>query len=237
MMPPTIGDYYRVAIDGMQKDVDSTADDRVLGIDPEQWIEHLLAKWGMSPIVLVESRQVEMVEVEQEFRQRGYDIMTDRAPGTLVRQAAVRVDLPVGPSDTLQVIADKHLAPNTFSISYAYPPFQYDHGRGILSAIVSPDAGAVKGAIDRIKSDVRGYNESIQSENQRFRPQVVQLVNTKRSRVLEKHKGLDNLSAVVGIPLRKKADIRHRAADSPEGPCGHQAGSPPAVTSSNAPRA
>lgn len=63
------------------------------------------------------------------------------------------------------------------------------------------------GTIDRIKSDVRGYNESIQSENQRFRPQVAQMVNTKRSRVLEKHKGLDSLSAAVGIPLRKKAEI------------------------------
>ena len=207
MMPPTIGDYYRVAIDGMKKEVDSTADDRVLGIDPEQWIDYVLAKWGMDTIVLDESRQVEMVEVEQEFRQRGYDIMTDRAPGTLVRQAAVRVDLPVEPSDTLQVIADKHLAPNTFSISYAYPPFQYNHDRGILSAVASPDAGAVKSAFDRIKSDVRGYNESIQSENQSFRPQVVQMVNTRRTRVLEKHKGLEILSATVGIPLRKKADI------------------------------
>ena len=206
-MLPTIGDYFRAAIDGVQEEVNSTADDRVLGVDVEQWIDYLTAKWGMDTIVLDDSRQVEMVETEREYRQRGYDIMTDRAPGTLVRQAAVRIDLPVEPSDTLQVIVDKHLAPNTFSISYAYPPFEYDHRRGILSAVTSPDAGAVKRAIDRIMSDVRGYNESIQTENQRFRPQVVQMVNTKRSRVLEKHKSLDSLSAAVGIPLRKKADI------------------------------
>jgi hypothetical protein len=105
------------------------------------------------------------------------------------------------------VIADKHLAPNTFSISYGYPPFQYDHRRGVLSAVISPDAGAVKGAIDRINSEVRGYNESIQSENQRLGPQVAQIVRTKLSRVLEKHKNLDALSASVGIPLRKKAEV------------------------------
>lgn len=207
MMPPTISDYYRVAIDGAQKEVDTTPDDRVIGLALEEWIDYLCAKWGMATIVLDESRDVEMTEVEREYRQRGYDIMTDRAPGTLVRQAAVRVDIPVAPSDTLQVIADKHLAPNTFSISYAYPPFQYDHHRGYLSADTSPDAAAVKGAIDRIKSVIRGYNESIQSENERFRPQIVQFVNTKRNRVLEKHKTLDSLSAAVGIPLRKKADI------------------------------
>lgn len=207
MMPPTIGDYYRAAIDGAQKDVDATPDDRVIGLALEEWIDYLCAKWGMTAIVLDESRDVEMSEVEREYRQRGYDIMTDRAPGTLVRQAAVRIDIPVAPSDTLQVIADKHLAPNTFSISHAYPPFQYDHHHGVLSAVTSPDAGAVKSEIDRIKSVIRGYNESIQSENQRFRPQVVQFVNSKRSRVLEKHKHLDSLSAAVGIPLRKKADI------------------------------
>lgn len=207
MMPPTIGDYFRAAIDGAQNEINSAADDRVLGLDLEQWIDYLMAKWGMVTIEFDESRQVEMVETEREYRQRGYDIMTDRAPGTLIRQGAVRIEIPVQPSDTLQVIADKHLAPNSFSISYAYPPFEYDHRRGILSAIASPDAGAVKSAIDRVKSDVRGYNESIQSENQRFRPQVAQMVNTKRSRVLEKHKGLDSLSAAVGIPLRKKAEI------------------------------
>jgi hypothetical protein len=123
MMPPTIGDYYRVAIDGAQREVDTTPDERVIGFTLEEWIDYLCAKWGMAAIVLDESRDVEMSEVEREYRQRGYDIMTDRAPGTLVRQAAVRIDIPVAPSDTLQVIADKHLAPNTFSISYAYPPF------------------------------------------------------------------------------------------------------------------
>lgn len=206
-MPPTIGDYYRAAIDGVQKEVDSTADDRVIGLAPEEWIDYLFAKWGMAEIVLDASREAEMSEVEREFRQRGYDIMTDRAPGTLVRQAAVRIDIPVTPSDTLQVIVDKHLAPNTYSISYAYPPFHYDHDRGVLSAVTSPDAAALNSAIDRMKSVVRGYNESIQSENQRFRPQITQFVSTKRNRVMEKHKSLDTLAASVGIPLKKKADI------------------------------
>ena len=32
MMPPTIGDYYRAAIDGEQKDVDTTPDARVVGL-------------------------------------------------------------------------------------------------------------------------------------------------------------------------------------------------------------
>jgi len=79
-------------------------DDRVIGLAPEEWIDYLFAKWGMAEIVMDASREAEMSEVEREFRQRGYDIMTDRAPGTLVRQAAVRIDIPVTPSDTLQVI-------------------------------------------------------------------------------------------------------------------------------------
>lgn len=80
-MPPTIGDYYRAALDGAQKDVDTTLDDRVIGLAPEEWIDYLCAKWGTTAIVLDESRDVEMSEVEREYRQRDYDIMTDRAPG------------------------------------------------------------------------------------------------------------------------------------------------------------
>jgi hypothetical protein len=47
MMPPTIGDYYRAAIHGAKKEIESTSDDRVIGMDAEEWIEYLTGKWGM----------------------------------------------------------------------------------------------------------------------------------------------------------------------------------------------
>lgn len=43
MMPPTIGGYYRAAIDGAKKEIESTSDDRVIGMDAEEWIEYLRA--------------------------------------------------------------------------------------------------------------------------------------------------------------------------------------------------
>lgn len=206
-MPPTISDYYRAALEKLKAEVESTPDDRVLGMDQESWIDYLVKKYGMEGIVLDDTRDIVMVEVETEHRLRGYDIYTDRAPGTLVRSTQVRVDVPVTPSDTIAAIWKLELSPNTFSLATAYPEFEYDHQRGYFSDVVQPEPAAVRSGVDRIKASVRAYDESIASENRGFKPQVVQIVSSKRSRLQEKHKNLDSLATTVGIPLKKKADV------------------------------
>lgn len=206
-MPPTISDYYRAALEDVKKEVGSTPDDRVIGMEPEEWINYLVQKWGMEEIVLDDSREAGMTEVESEHRLRGYDIHTNQGPGTVVRSTAVRVEVPVMPSDTIQAIWKHELSPNTFSIATTYPEFDYDHSRGYFSDVVQPAAAEVRNRINHIKASIRAYNESIKSENPGFRQQVVQLVTSKRNRVQEKHRNLDDLATAVGIPLTKKADI------------------------------
>ena len=207
MMPPTIGDYYRSAVGHARKEIESTPDDRVLGMDTDEWIAYLTRKWGMFEIVIDESREVRMSETEREYRLRSYDIHTGRAPGTFVRETAIRIEVPVLSSDTLQVIWENRLAPNSFSISHPYPPFEYDHNRGVFGDVVQPEPSAVQHGIERIKATVHSYNESIQSEDPQFLSQIVQLVNAQRDLVQSKHKSLDALAAAVGVPLTKKADI------------------------------
>ena len=201
-MRPTISHYYRSAIESAKKEVESTPDDRVLGMDGEEWVEYLTQKHGMFEISLDDSRPEEMSEVDREYRLRGHDFLTDRPPGTLVRETMVQIELPVQPSDTLQVIWQLKLSPNTFSLSHGYPPFDYDHERGLFTDVVQPQPAAVKRGFDEIRKTVRAYNESITSENQGFRPRITQLVTTKLDRVREKHKSLDGLAAEVGIPLK-----------------------------------
>jgi hypothetical protein len=204
-MPPTIGDYYRQAIEKLQAEIQATPDDRVIGVNPDEWVDYLVQKWGMVPIVLDESRQVEMCEVESQHVLRGYDIYSDGGPGRVVRSTNVRVEVPATPSDTIEAIWKLKLAPNSFHLN-TYPEFEYDGARGYFSLVVQPSPAEVKRATDVIASGVRGYNESIESENRGFRQQVVQFVTTKRNRVQEKHKGLDDLATAVGITLRKIAD-------------------------------
>jgi hypothetical protein len=174
-------------------------------MNPDEWTDYLVRKWGMEPIVLDESRSVQLVEVERDHVQRGYDIYSDSGPGTVRRVTSVRVEVPVVSSDTIREIWRHHLAPNTFHMS-EYPEFDYDDSRGIFSLTVQPGAAEVRSATDRIRSSVRAYNESIESETGGFRAEVVRRVGTKRSRVAQKHKDLDALAAEVGIPLVKKVD-------------------------------
>jgi hypothetical protein len=202
--PPTIGDYYRAAIEGLRKEVEATPDDRVIGMNIEEWASYLAARYGMQPIVLDGSRSPEMEEVEIERTLRGYDIYSDRGPGEVARSTAVRVQVPVVPSDTIKVIWDKGLAPNTFHAS-RYPEFEYDGRVGCFSLVVDPGPGPVKNAIETITQSVRAYNESIENEDRTFRQQIHPILASKRARLVEKHKGLDTLSAAVGIPLKKRA--------------------------------
>jgi hypothetical protein len=204
-MMPTIGDYYRAAIQRLKEEVDSTPDDKVTGMNPDDWVEYLVNKYGMQPIVLDESREHRLVEVEQKRTLRGYDIYTDSGPGTVVRSTGVRVELPVVPSDSIDVIWREHLAPNSFHL-VRYPEFEYDAREACFSLVVGPTPGEVTGAIEKITAAVRGYNASIQTDSPSLREQTVAAVRGRRSRLEHKHKDLDALAIAVGIPLAKKAD-------------------------------
>ena len=38
-MPPTIGNYYRSAIEDLKAEIESTSDDRVIGMNPDEWTD------------------------------------------------------------------------------------------------------------------------------------------------------------------------------------------------------
>jgi hypothetical protein len=203
--PPTVSDYYRAAVEDLKSKVESTPDDAVLGMDLDQWIDYLVETHAMEPIQIDESRTPAMVEEEVEYTLRGYDIYTDRAPGTRVKETRVRVDVPVVPSETLQEIWKHELAPNSFSM-VTYPEYQYDHRRGVIHTTVGAEPSAVKGAIEAINGAIQRYNSSIESENQSIRNSIRPIAHSKRQRVEEKHSKLDSLAAATGIPLTKKTD-------------------------------
>ncbi len=204
-MPGTIGDYYRHAIEGAKQEIEDTAEDRVLGMDADKWVLYLIQKWGMEPIKLDETRQPEMDEVETERALRGYDIYAGRPARAFHRLTEIRVHIPVHPSDTIDVIWKQKLSPNSFSLT-VYPEFEYDESRGTFNILTAADAADIKRGIDKIKSGVRSYNESIENEHPTFQRQIGPLVESRRRRVQVKHKGLDDLAAAVGITLRKKVD-------------------------------
>jgi len=50
LMFPSIGDYYRLAMDGIRKEVREASDARALGLDATEWVDHLVRKYEMEPI-------------------------------------------------------------------------------------------------------------------------------------------------------------------------------------------
>jgi len=206
-MPPTISDYYRAALDEVRQVVEATPDGDVLGRDQDEWCAYLVSKYGMERIELDTSRGEQLVEVEREHRLRGYDVISGRGPGSIVKAHDVRIEVPVVPSDTLQEIVKHKLATNPYSLTRGYPPFEYDHRRGVASIVAGATEEAIKHERDIILETIGRYNDNIAEQNRQFPQEVARIVGPKRDRVVAKNKGLDELSAKLGIPLVKKADV------------------------------
>lgn len=206
-MPPTIADYYRHALEAMKQEVEGTADADVLGRDPDEWRTYLIDRWGMEVLELDTAREEQLVEQQTERQLRGYDIYTDRPAGTRYVTDDVRLEVPVTPSDTLKVIAEQHLATTSYSLTREYPPFHYDHRRGIVSVVAEAKSEVVKRERDELHRTLRTYNDNITEQNRQFPEQVARAIAQKRERVASKNKGLDDLSAQVGLKVVKKADV------------------------------
>jgi hypothetical protein len=204
--PPTIDDYYRSVVEEATKEINSTADDRLLGSPENEWLDYLETKFGLSPIDLDSSRQPEMVEVVREYTLRRDDFYTGLLAGTKRRETAISIQVPVEPSATIQATWSHKLAPNPFSMSHPYPPFEYDHRAGLFKHTVSTSPQEVTKGIEFIRRTVDAYNVCINNQNVGLRPQLKHVVTEARQRVSKKHSSLDALSAAVGIPLRKKGD-------------------------------
>jgi len=66
-MPSTIGTYYRAAVEEARKEIESTPDERVIGLPPEEWVDYLVTKWGMVEVELDSLRETAMSEIEREY--------------------------------------------------------------------------------------------------------------------------------------------------------------------------
>jgi hypothetical protein len=187
---PSIEDYYRGAIRHLQERVNNTSDNDALAFDNSTWAADLIRKYGMEPVEIDQSRETCLRELSE-------------TPGS-----NLLLVVPVVPSDTLQVISKDKLRGQTFSVGYDVSEIHYDHDQGILSFKTAPDPQSVERAKRIINEQIGRWNETIEHCNVQFPRQVAEIIEAKKKSVAGKHKNLDLLAEKVGIPLRKRSDIR-----------------------------
>ena len=196
-MPPTIESYYRWAIKEIEQEVEATADANAAS---------LIDKYGMVPIKIDTSREVQMVKVEREHVSRGYNIYTNQMPGSVVKTTDVRLEVPVVRSDTLEAIVTQKLAPMPYSLGVECPPFKYDNERSVVSIVARATEEEIKHARETIQTNIDRYNGNITEQNKQFPAEVERIITANQERLSTKNKNLDELSVKLGIPLVKKAD-------------------------------
>ena len=136
--PPTIKDYYR-SVNRRSQERDQL-DCRPSGARESGRTSGSTTriKFRLSPIAFDSSRQLEVVEVDREYTLRRDDFYKGLPAGTKRRETAISIQVPVQPSATIQAIWSHKLAPNPFSMSHPYPPFEYDDRAGLFKHAVSP---------------------------------------------------------------------------------------------------
>ena len=195
--PPTIGDYYRSALENLKSEVYGTDDARALGMDPDEWTKYLVHRGGMETITLDPTREPLLAETSK----RGY--------------AVFELNLPVVPSETLEVIFRHGLAGQSFKTIDYEETFKYDGRRGYISTIVEQNPGSIGRGRAEIEEYVQQLNGAIEQENRTFPGQVRQMVDQKQTAVRGKHQRLDDLAKTVGIKIVKQSDISAVIPGSP----------------------
>ncbi|MCI0459620.1 MAG: hypothetical protein L0Z62_21940 [Gemmataceae bacterium] len=187
-MFPSIGDYYRAAMENLRREVGETSDATALGRDATEWVDYLVAKYGMEPI------KADMAAIAmEETSYRGSPV--------------VLVKVPVEPSDTFDVIAAKAFVGQGAWFGFDYREFFSEDQPYTLGQVCPSVANEVNATKRRIGEYVQSLNSAIEHENRTFRGQVEQVVRARQEAVRAKHRSLDDLAAAVGIPIVKRADI------------------------------
>jgi hypothetical protein len=194
MFAPTIADYYRYALDAARKEVFETPDERVVGMETEEWATYLITKYVMEPVEVEPGATMTMHETTSE---RGY--------------AAFRVVLPVVWTDTLAVIAKEGLAGQGAWMGFDYTDFFDLHRFPETIGLMVPDSpnkvNEINGVKGKINEYIKSLNTAISLENETFPDRVREMVAKRRAAFEKRQKDLDNLSAAVGISLVKRADV------------------------------
>jgi len=188
MMAPSIDDWYRGALEKIKEEVRNTVDADALGRDLDEWAQYFVSKWGLELI--------------------GADFGAIRLEETTVRgHPAILVAVPVSsPDATVEIIAKHGLAGGGQWVGFDYSTFHNRHADHFCQ-VVSQTPSEVQQARKHIEEYVQSLNSSIENANKTFPAQVRQIVTKKQEAVRAKHRDLDTLSAAVGIPLVKRADV------------------------------
>ena len=160
MIPPTIADYYRAALEELREEVQSTTDDRAIGMDTERWVRYLVAKYGMEPI------EANLAAIRMK------DTTRNDYP-------AVLVFVPVEVTDSLENHRQARPGRMGAWLGFDYKAFFSDGPAGTIGQIEQPEGNHINTARRRITEYVQSLNNAISYENKTFAERVRQIVMSK----------------------------------------------------------
>src|SRR5207249_1601458 len=124
---PGVSDYYRAALEEARREVEATPDDRVIAIDTEEWVEHLIARHALAPL---EPDTASDAMVFEQINYRGY-------PAALVTQR-------IEPSETFDLIARHGLTGQGPWMDFDYRTFFSEDRPYTLGQFDLPEPNHVK---------------------------------------------------------------------------------------------
>src|SRR5882724_4714656 len=149
-MQPSINDHYRAMLESARVEVENTPDAKVIGMDPVDWAEYLVERYGMEPVEVDTKNPMRMLETSVN----GF--------------SAVRIVQPMLWTDTLTVIEARALAGSPGWYGCDYTEFFERGYPGTIGLTVQPVENHVAQAKQTIGEYIQSLNSAISQENTTF---------------------------------------------------------------------
>jgi hypothetical protein len=191
---PFIDDYYQQARQKAWEDVRSQPDSYLLSVQTDDYSTYLVAKFGLSEIVLDDAREMriekkrKMIEREDFGRVRKHEHLF------------VEISLPVDPDATIPGILN--LTPSHWSTRQ--PVLEYRDGWIITE--VSANEAEISRAVHDLRDEVARRNTDIKSQNGQLKTNIDLWLVDRIKQIKDEDALLNQISQKISVTLKKKVD-------------------------------
>jgi hypothetical protein len=195
-------DYYHIAEQKAQDEINSQADQYILSVDPDQFGSYLYEKYSLLTVERDESREITAERVSE------WKMLPDPYTRQKTRIEVVRVRLtyPIVSHEKVKQVLDVLPSRRGPRLSR----FEYDSHQSALVIYADVEPREVEAELELLQWWIDARNQDIEERNPRLRRTIDQAIQRRRQIIEKRTEEFDDLLQKVRIPLKAKP-----AAQSP----------------------
>lgn len=187
----TVQTYYLHIPAHIKSEVDMTSDDYILGVDEEEYANHLFEKYSLEPIEKDDTRKL-TIEEKKEWRDVDGYMGTSR-----VEVIKFRIGYPIKVTDKVDEVFEKEWN----FVSMRAHDWILDASGGYIYAVIDNSQDAIRNEVNLIENGVSNKNHLIQEQNPQLREKIKGFIAERKKKVKQDSDTFKKLVKEIDIPL------------------------------------